>query len=475
MNRLGWFLLSLLAVGSVTLTAHAQSAVPICSFDASGTNGAYPEADLALGPDGNFYGTTESGGATTNGTIFKVTTNGNLTALVNFNGTNGANPLDALTLGPDGNFYGTTEYGGNTIGITTLNAGLGGGTVFRVTTNGTLTTLFNFAGTNGSSPHGGLAWGPDGNLYGTTATGGTNGLPYGTVFRVTTNGTLTTLTNFNNSNGANPYAGLTLGPDGIFYGTTQAGGANNSGTVFKVTTNAILTTLYVFGTTNGISPETSLTLGPDGNFYGTTMQSYYTLYTVFPGYTINIPSGGGTIYQITTNGAPTVLVDFDYYSGTYPNASLTLGADGNFYGGTYLGGDNNLGTIFQVTTNGMLTTLVNLNNTNGAYPIGGVIFGPDNQLYGTGSSGGAGGNGTVFAYALPPYPIALAGSGSGSYTVFAGSYPDTTNRIWATTNLAAPASWQVLGTITTDANGLGQLLDTDTTNIPAKFYRLSYP
>ncbi len=329
MNRLTMSFLSVLAGWSVAVAVHAQTAVPIFSFDASGTNGAYPEAKLTIGPDGDFYGTTESGGASTNGTIFKVTTNGSLTTLVHFNGTNGANPLAPLTLGPDGNFYGTTEYGGNTIGNTSLNAGLGGGTVFQVTTNGTLTTLVNFAGTNGSSPHGGLIWGPDGNLYGTTTSGGPNGLPYGTVFRATTNGSLITFTNFNNSNGAYPYAGLTLGPDGNFYGTTQAGGTTNAGTVFRLTvdgTNGVLTTLHSFDITNGISPETGLTLGSDGNFYGTTMQSYYMPFTVFPGYTINLPSGNGTIFQITTNGVWTMLADLDNYdAGTYPNASLTLG------------------------------------------------------------------------------------------------------------------------------------------------------
>ena len=300
-------------------------------------------------------------------------------------------------LAPDGNFYGTTEYGGNTVGNSSFNGGLGGGTVFRMTTNGNLTTLVNFASTNGSSPHGGLTWGPDGNLYGTTATGGPNGLPYGTVFRVTTGGALTILTNFNNSNGANPYASLTLGPDGNFYGTTQSGGPSNAGTVFKVTTNAMLTTLYAFGTTNGISPETSLTLGSDGNFYGTTMQSYVMPFTPFPGFTINLPSGNGTIFQITTNGVLTMLVDFDNYNaGGYPNASLLLDADGSFYGVTYIGGSNGLGTLFRVTTNGMLTTLVNFNNTDGAYPIGGLTFGPDDIIYGTTSSGGIGGNGNVF-------------------------------------------------------------------------------
>jgi uncharacterized repeat protein (TIGR03803 family) len=469
MNRLTMFFLSFLAGWSVALTAHAQSAVPIFSFDASVTNGAYPEANLTLGPDGNFYGTTEAGGTNNDGTIFKVTTNGTLTTLVNFNGINGANPLDALTLGPDGNFYGTTEYGGNTVGDTSFNAGMGGGTVFQVTTNGTLTTLVNFAETNGVSPHAGLALGPDGNFYGATSDG--------IVFKVTPDGTSTTLTNFNGDNGASPFASLTLGPDGNFYGTTESGGSAGGGTVFELTTNGILTTLVNFdGTNNGVSPQAGLTLGPDGNFYGATLQSYFMPFTPFPGLTINLPSGNGTIFQVTTNGVLTTLVDFDNYdAGITPIAGLTLGQDGNFYGTTFTGGGNGLGTLFRVTTSGTLTTLVNFNNTNGAYPIGGVTFGPDNNLYGTASSGGIGNNGTVFELGPQPGLITLAGDGVGNYTVFAGSYPNSTNRIWATTNLALPSSWQVLGTIITDANGMGQLLDTNAADIPAKYYRLSYP
>jgi len=475
MNRLATYLSSIVAAWSVALTAHAQTAVPIFSFDASGTNGTYPEANLTLGPDGNFYGTTESGGATTNGTIFKVTTNGSLTTLVNFNGTNGANPLAALTLGPDGYFYGTTEYGGNTIGNSSLDAGLGAGTVFKMTTNGTLTTMVNFAATNGANPHGGLILAPDGKFYGTTANGGPAG--DGILFCLTTGGAFTTLTNFSGANGANPVAGLTLGSDGNFYGTTENGGSAGYGTVFKAkwATNGLTTLANFNGTNNGVSPQVGLTLGPDGNLYGTTSDSYLYLYTVFPGFTINIPSGNGTIFQITTNGTLTTLVDFDNYTaGVTPNAKLTLGPDGNFYGVTYTGGSDNLGTIFEVTTNGTLTTLVSFDNTNGAYSTAGLTLGPDRNFYGPATSGGAGGNGAVFEFALPLYSIALAGGG-GNFTVSVESYPSSTNRIWATTNLALPSSWQVLGTVFTDTNGLGQLLDTNTADIPAKYYRLSYP
>src|SRR5208282_3433372 len=155
---------------------------------------------LVAGPDGNFYGTTWAGGTGGEGSVFKVTTNGVVTMLYSFSppttsaGTyltnpDGAQPESALALGLDGNFYGTTWKGGPG----------GDGTVFKVTTNGVLAMLASFAGTNGANPQTGLTLGPDGNLYGTTDGGGSNG--NGTVFKVTTNGVLTTLHSFTALNG----------------------------------------------------------------------------------------------------------------------------------------------------------------------------------------------------------------------------------------------------------------------------------
>ncbi len=87
---------------------------------------------------------------------------------------------------------------------------------------------------------------------------------------MTTNGVLTTLVSFNNTNGANPIAGLTLGSDGYFYGTTYSGGSSNLGTAFQMTTNGVLTTLVSFNNTNGANPYAGWTPGGDGNLYGTT-------------------------------------------------------------------------------------------------------------------------------------------------------------------------------------------------------------
>jgi uncharacterized repeat protein (TIGR03803 family) len=194
----------------------------------SGTNGEYPETPLTLGCDGNFYGTTEA-------TFFQFTTNGTLTTLISFPG--GWNP-NALTLGSDGNFYGTTY--GDYNGMTYTNEG----TIFKVTTNGTMTTLVSFEGTNGAYPYGALTPGSDGNFYGTTEKGGiTNAVffdGFGTIFRVTTNGTLTTLVSFNGTTGAIPVAGLTLASDGCFYGTTANGGSNSDGTVFRLSLSPVV-------------------------------------------------------------------------------------------------------------------------------------------------------------------------------------------------------------------------------------------
>jgi uncharacterized repeat protein (TIGR01451 family) len=418
----------------------------------NGVNGGIPLAGLALGPDGNFYGTTEFGGTNGDGTVFKMTTNGTLTTLVNFNGTNGANPLASLTAGPGGNLYGTTEYGGTEYGGTNGSWG----TVFQVTTNGTFTTLLQFGITNGALPYGGVTVGPDGNLYGTTAFGGNpNGdFSGGSIFELTTNGVVTTLVrlaDLGGTNGLNPYAGLTLGPDGNFYGTTYAGGANGNGTVFQVTTNGTLTTLYSFSVlTNGINPDgaqpqASLTLGPDGNFYGTaygggttgfgtvfkvsTNGTFSTVASFIGDTGVNPEStltpgpdgslygtakfggigGRGTLFKLTTSGALTMLVNFDSANdGANPQAGLIVGPGGNFYGTAVGGGTNRLdlggnnfdvlsdGTVFELTTNGILTALTDFNGTNGANPYGGLAVGTDDNLYGTTAYGGISNDGTIF-------------------------------------------------------------------------------
>jgi uncharacterized repeat protein (TIGR03803 family) len=212
---------------------------------------------------------------------------------------------------------------------------------------------------------------------------------------VTTNGALTTLVAFNSTNGSYPQAAMTLGNDGNFYGTTSTYGGYNGvyGTVFRITTNGALTTLVAFNYTDGAYPVAALTLGNDGNFYGTTWCGGTSAY------------GWGTVFQVTTNGALTTLVDCDWDNEAYPVAALTLGNDGNFYG-TSLEGSSGYGSMFRVTTNGALTMLGSFASTNGAYPYARLTLGSDGNFYGTTSGIGPGGYvdgmGTVFRLLLPP-------------------------------------------------------------------------
>jgi uncharacterized repeat protein (TIGR03803 family) len=303
-----------------------------------------------------------------------------LQTLISFANTNGAIPT-GLALGFDGNFCGLTDSGGDT----NLNAGFGYGTVFKLNTNGSLTTLVYFNNTNGASSTAAPVLGKDGNFYGTTYQGGdlslNSGYGYGSIFQITPAGTLTTLVNFNyTGTGANPN-GLTPGNDGNFYGTTQIGGSKGDGTAFQVTTNGTLTTLVNFSYAVTGADPTGLTLGKDGNFYGTTVQ------------------GGdgnfGTVFQLTPGGTLTTLISFNgTTTGAYPQAALTLGNDGNLYGTTYQGGDTNLnhhrgfGTIFSVSTSGQLTTLVYFNGTNGASSTAPPALGQDGNFYGTTYQGG---------------------------------------------------------------------------------------
>ena len=167
------------------------------------------------------------------GTVFKISTTGALTSFYSFTGGNdGANPAVALAQGSDGNFYGTTSAGGTN----------GDGTVFKISTTGTLTTLHSFGGTDGEFPDAGLVQGSDGYFFGTTCGASDGGIvdPFfpepGTVFKISANGALTSLYSFTGgSAGANPQAGLVQGSDCSFYGTTFSGGLGGAGTVFRLT------------------------------------------------------------------------------------------------------------------------------------------------------------------------------------------------------------------------------------------------
>jgi len=238
-----------------------------------GTDGISPWGGLVLGADGNFYGTTTSGGeyllnsnvAIGAGTVFRIAPDGTFTNLYVFNTTEvengqaGSDPIGALVRGSDGNFYGTTNIGGANLM----------GTVFKITPQGTLTILHSFDGTDGANPWGTLVAGNDRNFYGTTTIGGASSL--GTVFQISPSGAFKTIYSFKGSDGIGPLSGLTLGTDGNFYGDTQNGGSGLLyGTIFEITPDGTLTEVHNFDDTDGAFPFGALTLGSDGSLYGTT-------------------------------------------------------------------------------------------------------------------------------------------------------------------------------------------------------------
>jgi uncharacterized repeat protein (TIGR03803 family) len=308
------------------------------------------------------------------------------TRLHRFDGTDGSSPYAGLVQATGGNLYGTTETGG---------ANNYYGTVFKITPSGTLTTLYSFCSqsgcADGANPYAGVVQDTNGNFYGTTGGGGvTSG--GGTVFKITPSGTLTTLYSFCSESGCpdgrNPGT-LVQATNGNFYGTTGYGGANNAGTVFKITRSGTLTTLYSFCSQSGCKDgqyPSPLVQATDGNFYGTTSEGG-----------ANKPDCGnigcGTVFKITPSGTLTSLHSFDGRDGSLPEAGLVQAAGGNFYGTTLYGGVNDGGTVFKISPSGTLTSLYSFCSqsgcTDGLHPEAALVQATDGNFYGTTPEGGA--------------------------------------------------------------------------------------
>jgi uncharacterized repeat protein (TIGR03803 family) len=313
------------------------------SFGPDSLDGQNPTAELIQSTNGSLYGTTSLGGSHGDGTVFKMTMGGSLTTLYSFcsqggnNCTDGSNP-SALVHSTNGNFYGTTAYDGSN----------GYGTVFSITPSGMLTTIYSFSITDGYFPSP-LIQAPDGDLYGTI-----NGGPIGngSFFKITLSGALKTIYKFCSkigcSDGANP-SRLIQGADGNFYGTTEYGGSNNYGTIFKITPNGELTTLHSFcsqrGCPDGESPIAGLVQATDENLYGTTEYGGAD--------TTDCLGGCGTVFKITPSGSLTTihsfcLGGFPCIDGSNPEAPLIQETNGILYGSSTFG-VNDFGTLFSLS------------------------------------------------------------------------------------------------------------------------------
>jgi uncharacterized repeat protein (TIGR03803 family) len=407
------------ASASATFPLTVTGEQVIYSFQ-GGSDGANPEAALVLGSNGDLYGTTELGGASSKGTVFQLSPpaspGSSWTEQVIYSfkgGSDGADPKASLVLGSNGDLYGTT-YG--------LNGTSDYGTIFQLsppTSSGgswAEQVLHNFGSTgDGANPRAPLILGSNRELYGTTAYGGTPG--NGTVFQLTPtassggNWTETVLHSFGSGgDGIYPFSSLIFSSNGeLLYGTTAGGGSSGTssdGTVFElspITTGSgwAEQVIYNFqGGSDGADPLSSLIFGSKGELYGTTG---------FGG-----ASDLGTVFQLsppTSSGGSwteTVLYSFGGGSdGAHPTAALIFGSKGELYGTTAVGGASGKGTVFQLapaTTGSGWTEQVIYNfkgSSDGANPEAPLILGSNGDLYGTTYSvNGTSDYGTVFKIVL---------------------------------------------------------------------------
>jgi uncharacterized repeat protein (TIGR03803 family) len=470
-GRCGSFCLALVFCFVSAIVSQAQTFTSLHSFN--GTDG-FPSFVTVEGADGDFYGTTSEGGLYGFGTVFKITPAGGLSTIYDFchdaSCSDGAYPNSELIQGADGNFYGTTENGG---AYNRPTCGNGCGTVFQITPAGDLTTLYSFCMlsncADGASPFAGVSEGADGNFYGTTTSGGSacGGDGCGTVFKITPKGALSTIHSFDLVDGLEPNSQLELGSNGSFYGTTLAGGAGTetSGTIFEITTSGALTTLHTFCPVNGTCPDGEISYGKllqasDGNFYGTT--------------STHGPNEEGTVFKITPGGAFTTIYGFCSRSrcldGGAPLAGLVQGTDGSLYGTTSYGGaisrgTSTSGTVYKITTTGELTTLYSFcsqtNCTDGAIPSAGLVLASSGTFYGTTTRGGTfdscnAANGLVTCgtvFSLSPN-VALAPSFSPASLVFAKLPLSTTSasKIVTVTNVNTGAATLDINSVTASSD-----------------------
>jgi uncharacterized repeat protein (TIGR03803 family) len=341
----------------------------------------------------------------------------------------------------------------------------------------TYSVLYNFGAQTGGpwagqNNSGMIAQGRNGSLYSAGEGGGTNN--YGAAYAITTGGSLTVLHSFNGSDGYYPAAGLILGTDGYFYGTTLFGGACGNGTIYRVTPGAFAT-LRQFSCTDGLtaSPPTQ---AMDGNYYGVTDEggalNYGEIYRMTPSgqFSVIYQSNGsifrdegplrlgndaalygasnlggaynhGAIFKITTTGQFTSLYSFDQVTGAGPEGGLYQATDGNFYGVTHSGGAALSGVVFKITPAGAFTILHEMNGTSdGKGPLTGPIQGTDGNFYGATSQGGIistdcpSGCGTLFK--ITPqgtYTVLHSFTHADGDSPWSAIYQHTNGRIYGTT------------------------------------------
>jgi uncharacterized repeat protein (TIGR03803 family) len=368
MNRIASFCIQSAFLATVALacafpTRAAGGLTVLHAFDK--TDGAFPQARLVQGPDGGFYGTTTYGGQNGDGVVFRVDASGGFSTLYSFPKSGAVSPLSGLVLMDDGFFYGSTprlQVCGDTPPRNPRCKIFGGGSVFRIAADGTFATLHVFKNFLHPRVNGPLTDGGDNLLYGVGTTGGADDI--GIAYAISTDGIYVPLADFHEATTGGPsFGGLTRAADGNLYGTTNHGGAHLDGTVFRMTPDGTMTTLYDF--TNGADgghPSGNLLQGSDGRLYGGAGTTLFAITTggaltvlhTFDGtdgtgvqdrlaegddgwlYGTSLGGGsnnGGTLYRLSKDGQQfEVLHMFTPQEGTSPRSGPIFGSDGRLYG-----------------------------------------------------------------------------------------------------------------------------------------------
>lgn len=380
--RINLFALAIMLSAITIPLAHAQTFSLLHSFSGGSSDGSTPLAGVVLDSSGNLYGTTEYGGSSNAGVVFKTTSSGTTTVLHSFTGGsgNGSTPLSGVVRDSSGNLYGTTEYGG------TSNAGV----VYKITSGGTFSILHSFAGgsSDGSTPWAVPVVDSSGNLYGTTYYGGTSN--DGVVYKITSAGTFSILHSFSggNNDGSTPIAGVVRDSSGNLYGATYYGGTSNDGVVFKISSTGTASVLHSFtgGSSDGSNPFGGLALDSSSNLYGTTEYGG--------------TSNEGVVFKRTSTGTFSVLHSFTGGSsnGSTPLAGVVLDSSGNMYGTTEYGGTSNQGVMYKITSGGTFSILHSFTggSSDGSTPWAVLVLDSSGHLYGTTESGGTSNDGVVF-------------------------------------------------------------------------------
>ena len=380
-SRVAWLMASLFS-GAAALGA--QTYEVFHSLEAPAQN---PYPSLVLGPDGNFYGTTFWGGTASDdcefgcGIVFRLDAEGNQTTVHEFSYSEGAFPVGAVFFASSGDLYGTTAEGGS--------AACHCGTVYRIDSNGTYQVVHDFDRADGDRPLASLIEPSPGELWGTTFYGGDGcdltPVGCGTVFRMQLDGDLQTMHSFNGDDGRGP-RGLLLADDGNIYFTTHPNG-NGDGYVYRISTNGNLSPpLYHF---TGVQPGDTLIQGSSGELIGVT---------------------NAELFRLSLDGDYQTIHPFpgDASEGLLPASPVLEASDGFFYVvmSAGLGLETGWGVINRIDGSGNLTRIhaFDRTTTDVLAPQSGLIQTPDGRLYGTAFAGGEHGRGGVYRVTLPGPP-----------------------------------------------------------------------